>query len=161
MMTEMSGSLSVQRGRDLVDIAVANVLFAFADGRWSYDCVACGAQCCRGHGYALNGARELEAQLSASTALHLFVSADKAGLFQAYQVRNLPPACFMLTKDGRCATHVTHGFAAKPETCRLFPFNQFGLLGDYLIVLRILSCVRLGQRPRLLLNLITRSCCAS
>jgi hypothetical protein len=39
-----------------------------------------------------------------------------------------------LATDGRCDIHSLHGYAAKPETCRLFPFNSFRQVGPYLVV---------------------------
>jgi len=107
-----------------------DVYFAFASGRFAYDCHSCGAQCCRGHGYLAHPAKELKYQLERKS-LPLFLDADASGLLR---VRNAAPACFFLSNDNRCEIHAVHGYAAKPETCRLFPFNQICRLGKYLIV---------------------------
>jgi len=114
------------------------VYYAFASGRLDYDCVSCGAQCCRGHGYALQSRVELEAQLSQSPAIAAFLrlkeptqeSSGHAGVV----VKNCPPACFFLGQEGLCNIQTTQGYASKPETCRLFPFNDLRLFGGHLIV---------------------------
>jgi hypothetical protein len=49
-------------------------------------------------------------------------------------VSNCAPGCFFLSDDGLCEIQVKHGYAAKPETCRLFPFNQLRRYGKYLMV---------------------------
>jgi hypothetical protein len=49
-------------------------------------------------------------------------------------VRNLSPGCFFLADSGSCEVHNEHGYSAKPETCRLFPFNGMLRYGQYLIV---------------------------
>jgi hypothetical protein len=48
-------------------------------------------------------------------------------------VRNVAP-CFFLNDQNRCEIEVQHGYDAKPETCRLFPFNHLLRAGDYLVV---------------------------
>jgi hypothetical protein len=39
-----------------------------------------------------------------------------------------------LTESGLCGIQVNHGYANKPETCRLFPFNRILRIDDYLVV---------------------------
>jgi Fe-S-cluster containining protein len=111
-----------------------DIYFAFADGRLTYDCVSCGSQCCRGHGYKLGLGRELDAQLAARPAVRFFMSASDLEAERQVLVSNCPPACFFLEEQGGCAIHRDYGYGAKPETCRLFPFNNMNTFGPYLIV---------------------------
>lgn len=113
-------------------IRKADIYFAFASGRFSYDCVKCGAVCCRGHGYFSDGP-EQELLRSKSAYLPLFVTPPSSSS-AAHRVTNCAPGCFFLDDGGRCDIHSQHGSSAKPETCRLFPFNNFRRLGRYLIV---------------------------
>lgn len=113
-------------------VDVRDVYFAFPSGRLTYDCQACGATCCRGRGYAVNGGDELLVQLSYRPRVALFMEQQSSNGYTT--VNNLSPACFFLDDDGRCNIHRTHGFDAKPEVCRLFPFNNLRRVGQYLIV---------------------------
>ena len=118
-----------------VSVPDSRVYFAFGSGRWVYDCAACNAQCCRGHGYLLQSGWELEAHLRHRPMVGLFLTAqDNSSPTEPYGVRNWPPACFMLTSGGLCDIHVRDGIGVKPETCRLFPFNTLRLLERHLIV---------------------------
>jgi hypothetical protein len=112
-----------------------NVYFAFPDGQLAYDCVSCNATCCRGYGYALGRPSELQAVLHARPNMHLFIAPPEHAPRGTYaMVKNCPPECFFLTKQGMCGIQAEHGYAAKPETCRLFPFNHFCRVGDQLVV---------------------------
>jgi Fe-S-cluster containining protein len=114
-----------------IAVPAAAVYFAFPSGRWTFDCAHCGAQCCRGHGYSLSLAKDTAHHWTGAETLRVFASrGDKANLMMV----NFKPGCFKLTEDGLCQLHLEHGFAAKPETCRLFPFNGLKLVGSYLIV---------------------------
>ena len=127
-----------------------NVYFAFGSGRFSYDCVECGAKCCRGYGYDVVSGRELRSQLRARPALPLFLEDAKVPGVGYYKVGNCPPSCFFLSQDGLCEVHAHQGLDAKPETCRLFPFNNLRLAGPYLIVAPHLGLCPLGiNRPPL------------
>jgi len=111
------------------------VYFPFFSGRLTYDCAKCNATCCRGHGYALHRTREAPDHLRLRRNLHVFV--DSSGVDAGYaslHVGNCPPACFFLTETGQCRIELDHGHNAKPQTCRLFPFNHFRRIGDHLIV---------------------------
>jgi Fe-S-cluster containining protein len=112
-----------------------HVYFAFASGRLTYDCVRCGAQCCRGHGYELTSAgADLRAQIDSQPLVHLFLDPCEAIDHHHYHVRNCAPGCFFLNEDNRCRLQIDHGYAAKPETCKLFPFNHLVRVEDYLVV---------------------------
>lgn len=109
--------------------------FTFLDGRLRYDCAKCGAACCRGHGYNVNRLSRREIDRQNRPNLHLFVSPARSNAeVQSVLVNNCPPTCFFLDRSGKCEIHLQHGFSAKPETCRLFPFNQFCRAGNVLVV---------------------------
>lgn len=114
-------------------IAGENVYFAFGSGRLTYDCQSCGAVCCRGHGYFLEDGPPLHEQLR-RRLLPLFATVAGAPS-RGVIVHNAAPGCFFLDGQGRCQIHVESGYERKPETCRLFPFNQLYRLGTYLVVL--------------------------
>lgn len=120
-------------GRNARTIPPDRVFFAFASGRFSYNCGSCNAQCCRGHGYFLNAGAELDHQLRQSPNLKFFLRPVPSGGTRFYAA-NCPPACFFLNEGGLCNIHVRHGYSAKPETCRLFPFNNIRLVGDCLVI---------------------------
>jgi Fe-S-cluster containining protein len=123
------------------------VYFAFASGRFDYDCRSCGAQCCRGHGYELQVGPELQAHLATAPAVRFFLDRCDAEAERHYHVRNCAPGCFFLTDEGECGIQLTHGYDAKPETCRLFPFNQLARVGEYLIVSPHTGLCPLQARP--------------
>ena len=129
------GSVDVVLANDgrSIHIRPDHVYFAFPSGRLGYDCVSCGAKCCRAQGYEVLVDRELQRQLAAHHALRFFLDPCDGGTGH-YHARNFNPACFFLDADSRCSLHVEHGFDAKPETCRLFPFNNLHRAGDFLIV---------------------------
>ena len=109
------------------------VYFPFGDGRFFYDCESCGAQCCRGHGYLLGTQREVLIQIQRRPSLRVFLEPCESTAAH-YHVHNCAPACFFLDDRGHCQIHTSDGPAAKPETCRLFPFNFMNIVGDYLVV---------------------------
>ena len=114
--------------RPPVHIDRNDVYFAFPSGAFGYDCVSCGAQCCRGHGYVIHGDRELHPQIQTHAAVRVFLDPCEA-LEEHYHVQTFAPGCFFLTKEGRWQIQIERGFAAKPETCRFFPFNNFFRVG--------------------------------
>lgn len=113
-----------------VHVSGQDVYFAFPSGRLKYDCVCCGAKCCRGYGYIIGSGAD--AHVALRPRLSLFVLPSEQG--PGYHVSNCPPACFFLTDEGRCGIHEAQGHDAKPETCRLFPFNNLRLFGHFLVV---------------------------
>ena len=116
------------------EITSDRVYFAFASGRITYDCVSCGAHCCRGYGFALNRSKELPGVLRRDPRLQLFFTGYADEDKSHAMVRNCPPGCFFLTGGGLCRIQAECGHAAKPETCRHFPFNNIRQAGPYLIV---------------------------
>jgi hypothetical protein len=126
-----SAAISLRQGRSSL-LPVEDVYFAFGSGRLKYDCVTCGSQCCRGNGFILSGNHQLKRRLMERPQLGLFLT-QGAGESQ-FVVRNCPPACFFLTQTGQCGIHANEGYDAKPELCRLFPFNDMRRVGQYLVV---------------------------
>ena len=116
-----------------IEVSRADTYFAFGDGSLDYDCRTCDAQCCRGHGFLIHK-DELATTIALKPAVAWFSDLPIGPVGTTVQVRNCPPTCFFLDRNGQCDVQIQHGFAAKPETCRLFPFNDFRILGDQLIV---------------------------
>lgn len=116
--------------------------FAFADGAIGYDCVACGARCCKGLGFAL-AAAELVPLLSREPRFAPFVQ-PMAG---AVHVFDLEDGCWALADDGRCGVEVAHGREAKPSTCRLFPVNRLLRVdGTVIVDLQLTNCPLVDAR---------------
>jgi hypothetical protein len=126
--------ITITSARPVVTVRIADVYFAFGSGRLHYDCVSCNAQCCRGHGYTVSGGYELQSQVKLSPSIRLFIDPCASGTSHTHVV-NCPPQCFFLDRTGMCSIHTTYGPAAKPSTCRLFPFNHFVLCGSHLMVM--------------------------
>ncbi len=114
-----------------MDVEWEHVYFAFPSGRLGYDCVICGAKCCRGFGYLVSNGHELLHQLERRPHIRYFLDRAEGSTHRAM---NAAPACFFLATDATCEVHSSAGYEAKPETCRLFPFNNMRLAGSYLIV---------------------------
>jgi Fe-S-cluster containining protein len=123
----------IRQGNTAVRVDPDHVYFPFLSGQLTYDCISCGAQCCRGHGYALEASRELELHLTTATSLRFFVDRCHPKALSHVHVRNSAP-CFFLNQQNLCDVELRHGYDAKPETCRLFPFNNFLRVGDYIVV---------------------------
>jgi Fe-S-cluster containining protein len=117
---------------DISEFATQDVYFAFASGRLGYDCVTCGAKCCRGFGFLTGGAGQ--GLVASRRLLPLFVAPAGTSTSAGSMVHNFAPGCFFLQDDARCRIHVEDGYSAKPETCRLFPFNFIRRCGRRLIV---------------------------
>lgn len=117
------------------DISTENVFFTFPSGSLAYDCQWCNSWCCRGHGYLLNKAVEAPMHLQSRPNLHVFLNHEgNDSSKSSLEVINCPPGCFFLSTDGLCGIQKDHDLAAKPEACRLFPFNRIRRIGGYLLV---------------------------
>jgi hypothetical protein len=116
--------------------------FAFADGAIGYDCVACGARCCKGLGFALGGG-ELVQLLAHAPKLAPFAQPMRG----AVHMFDLEDGCWELRDDGQCGVEVAHGREAKPSTCRLFPVNRLLRMGDTIVVdLQLTHCPLVDAR---------------
>lgn len=133
-MSKVPDAIVLTGENEPCEVPRSNVYFAFGDGRLDYDCVACGAHCCRGHGYSIGVGPELDRHLTERPAVRFFLLSTDVVNRSRLSVANCPPGCFFLTDDNQCGIHRDHGIAAKPETCRLFPFNKIRRVGKYLVV---------------------------
>lgn len=127
-------SVAARTNDSVVSIPRERVYFPFASGRFAYNCHECGAQCCRGHGYDLHSGVELQVQLRTRPAIKLFLDGGTESRPNYFTVASCPPTCFFLAGDGQCSIQTQHGYNAKPETCRFFPFNYIHLVGHYVVV---------------------------
>src|SRR5438477_5829436 len=99
--------------------------FTFLDRSLAYDCVKCGQQCCRGYGLELDRTEivrfaRIEPRLAVLLPPHAHLT---HGMIESTD------GCWMLQKDGWCHIETQLGRAAKPVTCRLFPFNKITTIG--------------------------------
>jgi hypothetical protein len=133
IMSDAASPIVIESDGRRWEFADRDVYFPFGSARLGYDCVTCGAKCCRGHGYELRAGDELRAQITQSAPARFFVDPCEASEHH-FHVRNLAPGCFFLRGDGLCGIQAQQGYALKPQTCRLFPFNQLGVVGSHLIV---------------------------
>lgn len=104
--------------------------FTWPDRRFRYDCRGCGA-CCKGHGIGIDVAGgQLVQLLARRPALAAFLR-RRGDAITAFNPRD---RCWFLADDGLCRIELEDGRAAKPASCRLFPFNRIFRLGAYTIV---------------------------
>jgi hypothetical protein len=108
--------------------------FPFPDGRIGYDCVACGFQCCKGHGFAatkteLEGLKSLRPEVEAFA----FMGWGKLNAEPNREIPTFIPNCFFLQSDGQCEVEVTLGRPRKPWVCRLYPVNDIYRIGSHYV----------------------------
>jgi len=109
---------------------VDDLYFTWPDRRLRYDCRSCGA-CCKGHGIGLDvTGGQLVQLLARRPALAGFLR-RRGEAITAFNPRD---RCWFLADDGLCRIEVEDGRAAKPASCRLFPFNRVFRIGPYTIV---------------------------
>lgn len=130
-------SITVRSATPPLNVRGSDVYFSFGNGRLAYDCPSCGALCCRGHGYRLQAGVESTEHFRTSPLSRFF--AEPADRGRTFLLRNLPSGCFYLTTENKCRLHESFGGGAKPETCRLFPFNHIRRHRQFLIVCPHLS----------------------
>lgn len=107
-----------------------DVYFTWPDRRFRYECRGCGA-CCKGLGIGLDVAGGQLVQLvQRRPAIAAFLR-RRGEAITAFNPRD---RCWFLADDGLCRVEVEDGRAAKPASCRLFPFNRVFRLGPYTIV---------------------------
>jgi Fe-S-cluster containining protein len=109
---------------------VERVYFTWPDGRFRYTCAGCGA-CCKGHGIGLDVAGGQLVQLVARRPEIVPFLRRRGDAITAFNPRD---ACWFLTGEGMCRVEVEDGRAAKPASCRLFPFNRVFRIGSYTVV---------------------------
>ena len=108
----------------------AAVYFTWPDRRLAYTCAGCGA-CCKGLGIGLDVAG---GQLAALTARRPEIVPFLRRRGDAITLWNPRDRCWFLEDDGLCRVEVEDGRAAKPASCRLFPFNRVFTLGAVTVV---------------------------
>jgi Fe-S-cluster containining protein len=109
---------------------VEPVYFTWPDRRFRYDCRGCGA-CCKGHGIGLDVTGGQLVQLIARRPEIVPFLRRRGEAITAFNPRD---RCWFLDDGGLCRIEVEDGRAAKPASCRLFPFNRVFRLGSYTIV---------------------------
>lgn len=108
----------------------ARVLFTWPDRVFSYECRGCGA-CCKGLGIGLDAAGgQLEPLTAAYPQLIPFLR-RRGDAVTAFNPRD---RCWFLADDGLCRVETDLGRAAKPASCRLFPFNRVFRIGSWTVV---------------------------
>lgn len=111
-------------------MTATDVYFTFPDGGLRYDCRGCGA-CCKGHGIGIDAAAGQLVQLTARRP-ELVAFVRRRG--EAVTAFNPRDRCWFLADDGLCRIELEDGRAAKPASCRLFPFNRVFQLGRTMVV---------------------------
>ena len=106
------------------------VYFTWPDRRFRYECRGCGA-CCKGHGIGMDVAGGQLTQLVARRPAIVPFLRRRGDAITAFNPRD---RCWFLADDGMCRIEVEDGRAAKPASCRLFPFNRVFRIGGYTVV---------------------------
>ena len=107
------------------------VYFPFPDAAWGYDCVRCGSLCCKGNGFGAS--RDEYAKLQQRfPRLRAFA---RYGDAPTVTLINFKGGCHFLEETGMCRIHRELGREAKPFVCKHFPFNQYLISDDALVVL--------------------------
>jgi Fe-S-cluster containining protein len=109
---------------------VERVYFTWPDRGFRYDCRGCGA-CCKGHGIGLDVAGGQLVPLLARRPELLPFLRRRGDAITAFNPRD---RCWFLADDGLCRIEIEDGRAAKPASCRLFPFNRVFRIGGYTVV---------------------------
>lgn len=108
----------------------AKTLWTFPDEALSYECRGCAA-CCKGLGIGVDAqGGQVEALLGSYPALAPFFRQRGA----AWTAANPRGGCWFLDAEGLCRVEREQGRAAKPASCRLFPFNRVFRLGSWAVV---------------------------
>jgi Fe-S-cluster containining protein len=113
------------------------VYFTWPDRGLRYECRGCGA-CCKGHGIGLDAGHAGDGA-TASPLVQLLGKRPELAAFirrrgDAITAFNPRDRCWFLADDGLCRIEVEDGRAAKPASCRLFPFNRVFRAGTWTIV---------------------------
>jgi Fe-S-cluster containining protein len=102
--------------------------FTWPDRRFRYECRGCGA-CCKGHGIGVEQSALVQL-VTKRPELSAFVR-RRGDAVTAFNPRD---RCWFLADDGLCRIEVEDGRAAKPASCRLFPFNRVFKIGAHTVV---------------------------
>ncbi len=107
-----------------------NLFFTWPDKRFRYECRGCGA-CCKGHGIGIDVAAGQLVQLVVRRPELTAFLRRRGDAITAFNPRD---RCWFLADDGLCRVEIEDGRAAKPASCRLFPFNRVFRIGPYTVV---------------------------
>ena len=113
-----------------VTAGAEQLYFTWPDGRFRYECRDCGA-CCKGHGIGIDVAGGQLVQLVARRPELTAFLRRRGDAITAFNPRD---RCWFLEDDGLCRIEVEDGRAAKPASCRLFPFNRVFRIGTYTVI---------------------------
>ncbi len=106
------------------------VYFTWPDRRFRYECRGCSA-CCKGHGIGIDTtAGQLVQLVGRRPELAAFVR-WRGSAVTAFNPRD---RCWFLADDGLCRVEIEDGRAAKPASCRLFPFNRVFRAGAFTVI---------------------------
>lgn len=106
------------------------VYFTWPDRRFRYDCRTCGA-CCKGHGIGIDVAGGQLVQLVTRRPEIAAFLRRRGDAITAFNPRD---RCWFFDDGGLCRIEAEDGRAAKPASCRLFPFNRVFRIGSYTVV---------------------------
>jgi Fe-S-cluster containining protein len=106
------------------------VYCTWPDRRLAYVCHRCGA-CCKGLGIGLDVAGGQLVQLVAKRPQLAAFVRRRGEALTAFNPRD---RCWFYADDGLCRIEVEDGRAAKPASCRLFPFNRVFRVGSCTVV---------------------------
>ncbi|MFN0247574.1 MAG: YkgJ family cysteine cluster protein [Kofleriaceae bacterium] len=109
---------------------IENLFFTWPDRRFRYECRGCGA-CCKGHGIGIDVTAGQLVQLVARRPELTAFLRRRGDAITAFNPRD---RCWFLADDGLCRVEIEDGRAAKPASCRLFPFNRVFRIGGYTVV---------------------------
>jgi Fe-S-cluster containining protein len=104
--------------------------FTWPDRRFRYECRGCG-NCCKGYGIGLDVAAGQLVQLVKKRPEIAAFARRRGDAMTIFNPRN---RCWFFEDDGLCRIEVEDGRAAKPASCRLFPFNRVYRAGEHMIV---------------------------
>jgi len=108
----------------------SSIYFTWPDRGLRYECRGCGA-CCKGLGIGLDvAAGQLVQLVTKRPELAAFVR-RRGDAITAFNPRD---RCWFLADDGLCRIETEDGRAAKPASCRLFPFNRVFHVGTTMVV---------------------------
>ena len=128
--TSTARAAGTSRRQPAYSSLVQDVYFTWPDRRFRYECRGCGA-CCKGHGIGLDVAGGQLVQLVARRPAIAAFLRRRGEAITAFNPRD---RCWFLADDGLCRIETEDGRAAKPASCRLFPFNRVFRIGAYTIV---------------------------
>ncbi|MEW5854909.1 MAG: hypothetical protein AB2A00_39395 [Myxococcota bacterium] len=115
------------------------IYFPFLSGILDYQCSTCDARCCKGGGLGIGRSRELAGLLHISPALALFAQ-DGFPNGALPILDTVLEKCWFLDSKSLCRLERAVGREQKPAACRLFPFHQMRVAGEWVVVMPHFFC---------------------